>query len=55
MQNRGKSSKTDGDRVRTIMNVALQIAAGLAVLSEPFLPFTATRLRNMLNFASSHA
>ncbi len=47
-----KVIKTDGERVQTIMNVALQIAAGLAILSEPFLPFTATRLRNMLNFAS---
>lgn len=47
-----KVIKTDEDRVRTIMNVALQIAAGLAVLSEPFLPFTSTKLRNMLNIAS---
>jgi len=31
------------------MNVALQIAAGLAVLSEPFLPFTSVKLKNMLN------
>ena len=32
------------------MNTALQIAAGLAVLSEPFLPFTAKKLQGMLKF-----
>ncbi|MDC6350338.1 methionine--tRNA ligase [Zeaxanthinibacter sp. PT1] len=44
--------KEDAERVKTIMYVALQVAAGLAVLSEPFLPFTATALRRMLNFDS---
>jgi methionyl-tRNA synthetase len=44
-----KVIKVDEERVKTIMNVALQIAAGLAVLSEPFLPFTATKLKNILN------
>lgn len=43
-----KLIKTDPDRVQTQMFVALQIAAALAVLSEPFLPFTASRLRRML-------
>ncbi len=43
-----KKIKEDPERVKTIMYVALQIAAGLAVLSEPFLPFTSTKLRNML-------
>jgi methionyl-tRNA synthetase len=46
-----KVIKQDEERVKTIMFVALQIAAGLAVLSEPFLPFTATKLQNMLNFS----
>ena len=43
-----KLIKTDPERVKTIMNTALQIAAGLAVLSEPFLPFTAKKLQQML-------
>ncbi|MDO1513214.1 methionine--tRNA ligase [Maribacter confluentis] len=48
-----KVIKVDEERVKTIMNVALQIAAGLAVLSEPFLPFTARKLRNILNLTST--
>ena len=44
-----KQVKTDPERVQTIMYVALQIAAGLSVLSEPFLPFTSAKLKNMLN------
>lgn len=44
-----KVIKEDEKRVQTIMYVALQIAAGLAVLSEPFLPFTSNKLKNMLN------
>ncbi|MEH6779066.1 methionine--tRNA ligase [Maribacter arcticus] len=44
-----KVIKVDEERVKTIMNVALQIAAGLAVLSEPFLPFTSVKLKNILN------
>ncbi|WP_298484902.1 methionine--tRNA ligase [uncultured Maribacter sp.] len=43
-----KRIKTDEERVKTIMYVALQIAAGLAVLSEPFLPFTSTKLKGIL-------
>lgn len=45
-----KVIKQDEDRVKTVMYVALQIAAGLAVLSEPFLPFTSNNLKNMLAF-----
>lgn len=44
-----KVIKVDEERVKTIMNVALQISAGLAVLSEPFLPFTSAKLKNILN------
>lgn len=44
-----KVIKEDEDRVKTILYIALQIAAGLAVCSEPFLPFTAEKLRNMLD------
>jgi methionyl-tRNA synthetase len=43
-----KMIKEDPARVQTQMYVALQIAAALAVLSEPFLPFTATKLKNIL-------
>jgi methionyl-tRNA synthetase len=45
-----KVIKSDPKRVKTVMNTALQIAAGLAVLSEPFLPFTAKKLQGMLQF-----
>ncbi|HMB62606.1 MAG TPA: methionine--tRNA ligase [Eudoraea sp.] len=45
-----KLIKEDEERVKTIMYVALQIAAGLAVVSEPFLPFTSVKLRQMLNY-----
>ena len=45
-----KKIKTDPERVKTIMYVALQIASGLSVLCAPFLPFTSEKLRKMLNF-----
>ncbi len=48
-----KVIKQDGARVKTIMFVALQIATGLAVLAEPFLPFSSTKLKNILNVSSS--
>ena len=44
-----KLIKSDPERVKTIMNVALQLTAGLAYLSEPFLPFSAEKLKKMLN------
>lgn len=44
-----KMIKEDPARVQTQMYVALQIAAALSVLSEPFLPFTAAKLKNMLS------
>ncbi|ADV49169.1 methionyl-tRNA synthetase [Cellulophaga algicola DSM 14237] len=44
-----KVIKQDEERVKTIMFVALQIAEALAVLSEPFLPFTSTKLKNILH------
>lgn len=44
-----KTVKTDENRTKTVMNIALQIAASLTVLSEPFLPFTSAKLRKMLN------
>ncbi|EDM44416.1 methionyl-tRNA synthetase [unidentified eubacterium SCB49] len=48
-----KTIKVDEERTKTIMYVALQIANALAVLSEPFLPFTSTKLKNMLNVSLS--
>ena len=47
-----KLQKTDPERTATIMYVALQVASALAVISEPFLPFTAGKLKKMLNFES---
>lgn len=47
-----KVIKTDPERVKTIMFVALQIAGALAVLSEPFLPFTSEKMKQMFNFKS---
>lgn len=43
-----KLIKENPERVKTQMFVALQIATALAVLSEPFLPFTSDKLKNML-------
>ena len=43
-----KLVKTDEVRTKTIMNIALQIAANLSVLSEPFMPFSAQKLATML-------
>ena len=48
-----KLIKTNPDRVATIMHTALQVAAGLAIVSEPFLPYTAQKLRNMLQIESN--
>lgn len=44
-----KLIKTDEERVKTIMNIALQISTNIAILSEPFLPFTSVKLFKMLN------
>ena len=40
--------KVDPDRVKTIMNCALQIAAKLSIAFEPFMPFSSKRLRELL-------
>ena len=44
-----KVVKTDPERVKTIMNIALQITANLTVVLEPFLPFSMRKLRGWLN------
>ena len=44
-----KVAKTDMDRTASILNVSLQICASLAIAFEPFLPFSAEKLRSILN------
>lgn len=46
-----KIYKTDEPRVRTILYLALQMTANLSAILEPFVPFTAEKLRNFLNIA----
>ncbi len=45
-----KLAKTNMAGVATILNISLQIAANLSIVVEPFLPFTAVKLREMLQF-----
>lgn len=47
-----KLIKSDPERTATIMYIALQIASALAVLSEPFLPFTSKKLKQSLGLDS---
>lgn len=44
-----KKQKENPEAVKTILHVSLQICAALSVLGEPFLPFTAKKIQNMLN------
>jgi methionyl-tRNA synthetase len=44
-----KLIKTDEERVKTIMNIAMQITCNLAIVCEPFIPFTSAKLFNLLN------
>lgn len=44
-----KIFKTDENRVKTILNISLQICANLSILCEPFLPFTSDKLIDLLN------
>lgn len=46
--------KTQPERVKTILNYALQIAANLAILGEPFLPFTSQKLSRMLQLPKNY-
>ncbi|WP_080057122.1 methionine--tRNA ligase [Spirosoma aerolatum] len=43
-----KAVKTDPQRAHTILNIALQITANLSIVCEPFLPFTAQKIRTQL-------
>ena len=47
-----KLAKTDMERVGTILNLSLQLAANLAIAFEPFLPFSSEKLRGMLGMDS---
>jgi methionyl-tRNA synthetase len=44
-----KLIKNDPERVKTILHISLQIAANLAIILEPFLPFTTAKLTDYLN------
>ncbi|MGZ3931155.1 MAG: methionine--tRNA ligase, partial [Bacteroidia bacterium] len=46
-----KLIKSDEKRVRTIMNISIQIAANLAIVCEPFLPFTSKKLFDLFNLS----
>ncbi|MBR6945731.1 MAG: methionine--tRNA ligase [Prevotella sp.] len=47
-----KVAKTDMERVKTILNISLQLVANLSIAFEPFLPFSSKKLRDMLNVTS---
>jgi methionyl-tRNA synthetase len=47
-----KLQKTEPERVKTILNLSLQICANLAIVGEPFLPFTAEKINTMLNLSA---
>lgn len=44
-----KLIKTDEARVKTILNIALQLVANLSIIAEPFIPFSAKKLGGFLN------
>ena len=46
-----KVVKSDPERVKTILNIALQITANVAIAIEPFMPFSAAKINNMLNIS----
>lgn len=43
-----KKIKTDEERVKTVINICIQIAANLSIVAEPFIPFTAKKIAEML-------
>jgi len=47
-----KIFKDQPERVATILNISLQITANLSILLQPFLPFSAEKLRRMINLDS---
>ena len=49
-----KLFKTDVEEVKTILHIALQISANLAIAFEPFLPFTTAKLKHILNLGDTN-
>ena len=47
-----KLKNTDEFRTATIMNISIQIAASLAILCDPFMPFTANKLKTILRLSN---
>lgn len=50
-----KLVKTNPEQVQNIMYVCLQLTTALAILSEPFLPHTSEKLKNILDYSSLDA
>ena len=48
-----KLKSTEEERTETILNIAIQIAASLAILSSPFMPFTSKKLTEILNLKNT--
>ena len=48
-----KVIKTDQERVKTIMYIALQITAALSLLLQPFLPFSMEKLRKFIGYSET--
>jgi len=48
-----KVAKTDMERVKTVLNISLQLVANLEIAFAPFLPFSSAKLRQMLGIDSS--
>ena len=48
-----KLYKIDKKRTETIMNIAIQITASLAILSEPFMPFSSEKLKKILDLKTN--
>lgn len=48
-----KVIKTDPERVKTILNISLQITANLTLLLDPFLPFSMEKLRGFIGFEAT--
>ena len=45
-----KVIKEDPERVKTVIFISLHISSVLAIVSEPFIPFTSKKIKNILNF-----
>ncbi len=48
-----KVIKTDAERVGTVLNISLQITANLAIVAQPFLPFSAVKIAGFINLGTS--